>query len=339
MKKKLLLIMIVLIALISIVLIKQQPNSFHGKIVYSRINKYNELEEETVISEIDGSETTKRYYTWPQLFLIDYDNNAFQEIGETHNISKFSRDGKKLVVQMYYDTLSILDMENISDRSNHRYNDPYDPIEEAEIDIPSQCFMEGERAVTIRSISWNYDDTKLAFVCDIENNETIACILDIGSEKSECWQGEKSILALDWSPINEQLLITYSAKFEMYIRDTKINEEEFLLDGSYGVFSPDGKQIVYKENFDEIKIYDFKKNQSTTLYLRPDSSYRTEFLVFSSDPHFSWSPNGKNIVFNAKSGNSRYFDIFIIEIKSGEITRISSFNFDYRKNFNPTWGK
>ena len=337
MKKKLLLIIIVLIVLISIIFLKQKPDSFQGKIVYSRYNNYDLTE--IVKNNSDGSQTKSLVYSYPQMFLIDYDNNAFQEIGNTYNVNKFSRDGKKLVAQIDYDTLSILDMENISDRSNLRYNYPNFPNRETDIDIPSQCFMEGNKKATIRSISWNYDDTKLAFVCNKENNETIACILDIESEKSECWQGEKSILALDWSPINEQLLITYSAKFEMYILDTKTNEEEFLLDGSYGVFSPDGKQIVYKENFDEIKIYDIKKNQSTTLYLRPDSSYRTEFLVFSSDPHFSWSPNGKNIVFNAKSGNSRYFDIFIIEIKSGEITSISSFNFDYKRNFNPTWGK
>jgi Tol biopolymer transport system component len=122
--------------------------------------------------------------------------------------------------------------------------------------------------------------------------------------------------------------------FELYSMDLKSGERKRLTDrnethgyvGAYSpVFSPDGKTLVYttdlnKNGVRELYSMDLKSGEKKRL----TKFNETHGDVDAREPVFS--PDGKTLVYTADLNKDGFFELYSMDLKSGEKKRLTEFN-------------
>jgi Tol biopolymer transport system component len=123
---------------------------------------------------------------------------------------------------------------------------------------------------------------------------------------------------------NQQSVIAFTEKNDIYVMDMKTGEQERLTKGYYPRWSPNGKKIVFvsaKDGNEEIYVMDSDGKNRTRL---------TESSAFNSYPE--WSPDGKKIVFvSSKKGSG---EIYIMDSDGKNQTRLTE---NGAFNSSPEW--
>jgi WD40 repeat protein len=321
-----------------------------GKIVYRRTS----------------SDATSLY----EILVIDVKGNKSTSLGYFSGSPTWSRDGKYLALGCMHDLaqICIIDVTSIPDSEEF-------PIQghveiERSVTLPTPC-----RAVLsekgLESISWSFDGRKLAVVCSENPNseKREVCIIPIEEEeKASCWDHswEYSINRVDWSPIDDVLVVSSSKKYgaKIYLVDINGKNETYLADGWGATWSPDGKQVAFMQwqnqfySWEDGKLkIDESINQYTGLavinkdgnglkwlYRNPDNeSDLTAIISFGCDGmsnvcRASWSPDGRYIIFSAASGGMYDYRIFRLDLRTGKIIFLSQLDQYSRFVSDPNWG-
>lgn len=108
-----------------------------------------------------------------------------------------------------------------------------------------------------------------------------------------------------------------------YVNHTKTYLTNNNLDEGWGRISPDGNTIVYSiKNTGSIRY----SNNLYLMTMKGDSIRQLTFGATDVYLYLSWSPDGKKISFSKSDRSQGYnsdFDIFIIDIQSGNIDRLT----------------
>ena len=324
----------ILILLLGILFYSQWQNKLSGKIIFRRVSKTENF-------------MPIKY----QYFVVDFDEHLTQFIGKFRGNPSISKDGNYLAINdLAYDTIELLD---ISDIKSSQYIDLDGSARNKivnTINLPEECIEKMSENDGLQAISWNHSNDKLVVVCGSKNQDTVdnlICIFDIEYEFEICWE-EADVMNVDYSPVNNEILLSIGgAKPKIYIISDYIQNKEFIIDGTSAVWSPNGKMFVYANDY-KIYLYNVKTQNRKLLYDKETIEFRDGYKNYNFHvydgiyelPHFSWSPNGKNIAFHASRGFNIYkTDIYTINIQTKEAKCISCFNPNIQNNLDPTWGK
>lgn len=132
--------------------------------------------------------------------------------------------------------------------------------------------------------------------------------------------------ALSWSPDGEQLAYAkyHFGDYQSIIWDVKVvdietGESRWITESqraSHPAWSPDGNSIAFVAH----------KNNTTNLYtIHPDGTGQKKLTAFDDDTQIitlDWSPDGKSIAM-AKAGPDGNLDIYILDIASGSLERVT----------------
>ena len=351
------LIIIIIQAVIIALYIVNSKNITNSYVIYRRI------------SNLDGYQkslgSNRHLY---QYVMINSETKRIQYIGYLNGVPSVSPDGNKLVancntsnemlcivdISKFYDNIFEKKEEYIFEDDsfeiiNSRVNFPTEAVLIKKIEVPEQCKELISEDYGLESISWNPDGNKLAIVCGINATNTWVnyqkstnrriCFIDLKTEKSECWE-DMDVRSALWSPTSDILLCSEGGVYDSQIAIIDINskEREEVIEGRSADWSPDGEKIVFEDRQNNIRILNLKTNEVVTIYEKPSYSDYTGKFGFDSHP-FSWSPDGKNITFQASYGGSLNLQVYMINIKTKEIQCLSCDDPEYNNNFNPTWGK
>lgn len=302
----------------------------------------------------------------------DVDISQFLSLGYYRGVPALSRNGDYLAVGCldYYDKICILDIQNIEEKigTAEQYIPPIIRI----LEPPKSC-----RALLsdagVESLSWSYDDEKLAVVCsrDFHSESRETCIVPVSnSEQSTCWDLPIPyfISRVEWSPVNDQLVISSTGGYgsKIYVIDQYGREPVFLTEGWGASWSPDGKKIAFMQWQDEYYTWENgrvildPKIKVTYAGLATVNSDGTDLRWIYRNPgtesidklrisfgcsgmaavcNTTWSPDGKYIAFSGNSGGMYSFYVFTINLETGEIEYVTSPNQELRFNSAPDWAK
>lgn len=324
---------ILILLLIGILFYSQWQNKLSGKVIYRRISK-----------------TEKFQPIEYQYFLVDFDQNFTQFLGRYNGTPSISRDGKYLAINdSFYSSIEIIDISNIKSSQYVDLTNTPQTTTIKSIKLPDECVQKLTLYDGLQSISWNYTNEKLAVVCgskDQINKDNMICIFDIKNDSHFCWKEEKVLFA-DYSPKNNEILLSIDGDKIYKIKDDDVENKQFLTDGVSATWSPDGKKFVVGYE-SKIYLYDINKETIKLIYEKEVNEYGEEyknynFHIFNGIykiPHFSWSPNGRSITFHAARGFNVYvYNIYTMNIYTKEVRCLSCFNPNFTKNLDPTWGK
>lgn len=321
--------------------------------------------------------------------IFDYEKGIFEvlatpggdpqlviSLGNYRGVPSLSRDGKYLAVSCVedYSQICILDLQGL-EAAKATKNQVYNPPVLKTIQLPEAC----QAALSnrgVESISWSFNDTKLAVVCSEIHYSTQkqTCILPLTQlEQSSCWENPgNSINRVEWSPVDDRLLVSslYQAMDgKVYLIDSPGQAARFLTAGWGASWSPDGQQIAFlrwvddyftvkngevvpKEGVDEtnagLAIMNIDGTNLKWLYKSPKGPMMTpNKIAFScwdslAVCNTTWAPDGKFIAFDGITFGMFNLYIFKINIETGEITQITIRDINIESShFNsaPSWGK
>ncbi len=319
-----------------------KENNLSGKIIYRKLYNLNEA----------YNENNHNDYIY---MIHDFENNYIQDIGLLRGVPSISRNGDMLAVSCYNDKnsiciLDLLDYLDLSEFPRSQYSQ-LSPHEIKRILLPDQCSQNINSRFGLESISWSPNDQKLVIVCgyypreyvdyELLGSEREICIIDLKTEKTDCWK-DNEILIARWSPKEDKLLLSTKGlkepKIYIYYLDNKT--KEFLVEGFGADWAPNGKEIAFFSD-ETINILNLENKKQKILYenLFPKESDYGYVLFFNDVSYLIWGPNGDELIFESSYIGINNNQVFIINVKNSEITCLSCFDIECKYSFNPTWGK
>ena len=314
--------------------------------------------------------------TFQFVAALNGDPNQKILIGNYRGVPSISRDGNYLVVSCLDNDkkLCILDIHDLKS-ATPGLSKPVNPIIIKTIDLPKSC-QDMLSNQGVESISWSFNDTKLAVVCsnNFHSKEREACIIPFESPISaSCFVSSTSdeISRVEWSPIDDQLLVSSSGGYfsKIYLLDPIERTPHYVTNGWGASWSPDGKQIAFiqwQEDYfglsSDGKVI-FKTTGATWAGLaiinkdgtnlrwlyRPGYEQDDSKRIVSGCEdalavcNTSWSPDGKQIAFAGRSGGMYNFHIFKYNMYLGraeQITFSDDPNVLYTRSYSaPQWGR
>ncbi|MBI5294861.1 MAG: PD40 domain-containing protein [Chloroflexi bacterium] len=341
-----------------------------------------------------GSLLVFRRFSDPQQGIFEVlafvDGNPDQQIslGHYRGVPAISRDGNYLAVSCLDDSnkLCIVDIQETKNKTADQASSLNLPILKT-VELPESCTemlsLQGDHGwgwpifTGVDSISWSYDDTKLAVVCKkiFNGQEGKTCILPLDeSEESVCWELPTSIINVtraEWSPVEDLLIISEGLGYgvKIYLIDPSGQNPRYLTEGWGASWSPDGKQIAFiqwagdyftiendghvffdpelKTMYTGVATINIDGSNLRWLYKPGEDSDAATIVFFNcadswADCNTTWSPDGKYIAFNGVIGGAYNYNIFKISLDTGEIIRLTFPTNDQkysRSNSAPNWGK
>jgi Tol biopolymer transport system component len=252
----------------------------------------------------------------------------------------WSPDGEFVAVGCQNDSkLCLIEIdEEIHKSSTSRVRPtPHDVFE-----LPKNCSSNN-----IRSISWSPNGNFIAVVCIANRRSSEIYILNLQQNSYEQILIDNEILRAIWSPVAETILVS-TLKGDIYTIDLQGKNPKFLIAGWAPEWSPEGREIAFiKPNNDKTNpkmgLAVLKLNNQTVewLYLADANLKQSNLILSCGDLRFdcrlTWSPDSQFIAIGGRSGFMFNWDIFRLEISSGEIINLTE-NLDSTKNYEPDWG-
>jgi Tol biopolymer transport system component len=183
-------------------------------------------------------------------------------------------------------------------------------------------------------LDWSPDGQQVAFSSLRDGNQEIYLADRDGSHVERLTNDPGLDVDPVWSPDGNQIAFTSdrSGNMDIFLLDlvggsltqlTNNPEDEFRAD-----WSPGGNQIVFTSD----------RNVSLDLYLMNADGSDMQRLTDhpAEDENPSWSPDGAYIAFDSNRAGNDNYDIFVIELASGETVQLTS---DPRDDVLPDWGQ
>jgi serine/threonine protein kinase len=145
-----------------------------------------------------------------------------------------------------------------------------------------------------RFAEWSPDGRRLAFQSDREGDQGLFWQLVDGTGKPErLTKAEPGTVHIpeSWSPDGEHLLfavMTGSKRSVMMVSLANKKIASFLDEGSFSVFSPDGRWVAYTHN----------EGTSSPLIVQPFPATGAKYQVWANGSHARWSRDGKELFAN-----------------------------------------
>ena len=307
-----------------------------------------------------GSEEPLDY----EYYFMNGDGNRTQWIWNYRGMPVWSPDGNYLAVSCEDDVyeICILNVDSIPDLRTWPRKEKlqrWTPTIYKRIDLPKECAGLVGDEDGLESISWSHDQKKIAIVCGdnfvnregIQNTQRILCVVGIEDYYSGCW-GELPIEVSQavWSPTDNILAISrstiYPEEFEIYLFDPALGTLDFLEKGIAPAWSPDGKNLAFLTELSEGEdlhrsgIAEVNRDGSgfRWIFENPEEAWKSFDVQCSFECKISWSPDGKFIAFQGEPKLGGLFEIFRLNIESGEVICLTCFDQTHAYNSLPDWG-
>jgi TolB protein len=172
---------------------------------------------------------------------------------------------------------------------------------------------------------WSPDGNQIAFSGNLNSKKSNIYVMNVdGSQIHQLTDCIENCYNPDWSP--DGTAIAYQGKNGIYTLKSDGSDGKRVAQGGinqYPAWSPDGSQIAY--------LHSAGFEEPTYIYLvNKDGSDNRALTDSSVHPNrFSWSPDGKYIVFCNLKG---YAALWLLDIASGAVRQITDWY-----SFSPEW--
>lgn len=293
------------------------------------------------------------------LLMMDGDGNRTQKIGIFTGSPAWSPDGKYIAVGCE-DTnfICILDVNGIPNKRN--FPPDYESLSSlirSEIPLPAECDAYKFPSWGLSSISWSFDATKLAIVCEEFDKSSekktgaSVCIVPTDQTKPTCLDETDAVFKWTtravWSPVANILALSSTGIYTV----NPDGSDLVLLDrdGLSPEWSPDGKQIVYIQRDIETQYYPgivlINSDGSNPRWLyKPNPNWDSDALYYrlhlscdwlSTNCRLTWSSDGRYVSLSSGWQDVYFFGLFRIDLQTGDIIILASDGGNYSE---PDWG-
>lgn len=271
-------------------------------------------------SEAPGDNGEERHLANIRQLTFEGDN------GEAY----FSADGKRLIYQsklpgMPYDQIFIMDLDGSNKRmvstgrgrTTCSYFDPMTPrilySSTHEAKVQAQEPAGGSRGGG--GYDWQFDANFDIYQADLDGN-ILGKLTDIPGYDAEA----------TYSPSGSRIVFTSNrdGDVEIYSMARDGGDVRRLTDmpgydgGAF--YSPDETRIIFRgargEDYRELQLYVMNADGSGVRQLTHYEG-RTSFAPY-------WSPSGKKVIFSSNWQSPRNFDLFLLDLETGEVERVTT---------------
>lgn len=301
------------------------------------------------------------------LLLVDTDGHV-RWLARITGTSSWSMDGTKIAAGCEDDenALCIFDTATIPDYSKFPPSASPEIMQiEKKINLPERCHaimttLDTYSYDRILSITWAPSGEQLAVVCGDPHPDKMrdVCVINTQTGDERCWENSLSqtITNISWSPRENLLAVggnpAQDAEITLAGIDGTVNH--VLTNGWSPEWSPDGKRIAYiryipseEGNGDhQIRIGIIDKGGKNNRWLYDSSSAKSLlealFLDYCNYNYgacrLSWSPDGKYLVFVSSTGSAYNYNLFRMDVRTGEIVRLLDPRIIGNQIVEPDWG-
>ncbi len=181
------------------------------------------------------------------------------------------------------------------------------------------------------SPTWSPDTSKIAYYNHISDQQWVLCIMN--SDGSNSRRLTDTVNTLDWcpswSPDGRMILFTRSYmtpvwRSELWVINDDGGLKKISNDAQGGVFSPDGKKVIY---------FNYIDGGGDIWSMNADGSTVKKITDHSAEDWWpSWSPDGKKIVFQSKRDGN--FEIYTMNADGSGLVRLTNNSTDDEE---PKW--
>jgi Tol biopolymer transport system component/formylglycine-generating enzyme required for sulfatase activity len=173
---------------------------------------------------------------------------------------------------------------------------------------------------------WSPDAEWFVFYSDCDGNREIYAVRTDGSDRRQLTQTSNAYNWFpNWSPDERQITFSSnrSGKYQIYVMSADGSGVTPIVQGCLGVFSPDGKWMVFAQYCTDLGRLYLIQSDGEGLRILDDQER-------NANP--SWSPNGEKIVFQSdRSGNE---EIWVMSLDGSHIEQLT---FGPGRDSAPVW--
>ncbi|MCX5779067.1 MAG: Tol-Pal system beta propeller repeat protein TolB [Elusimicrobia bacterium] len=178
---------------------------------------------------------------------------------------------------------------------------------------------------------WSPDGTEILYTTYLYGNPDLFMYSVTGARRKPVSQSQGLNCAGIFSPDGAHIALTMSrgGNPHLYIinRDGSVVKKltSGISNNTSPCFAPNGREMVFiSDRSGNPQLYIMSLDGGNVRRLTADG--------FCDSP--AWSPRGDRIAFTMRRGNGSTFDIYVYDLGTGQITRLTQ---DERHNENPTW--
>ena len=196
------------------------------------------------------------------------------------------------------------------------------------VDARARIAFESDRDGHIIDNSWAYE----IYVMDADGGNQRNLTNNPANDRSRSWSPDGKRIAFVSERDEHPHFIPGLFASEIYVMDANGKNQQNLTnnpaDDGYPSWSPDGKQIIFQSNRDELQyeiyVMDADGGNQQKLTENPNNE----------DEYPSWSPDGQQIVFvSAKDGHFGY-EIYVMDADGGNLQRLTE---NLKHEWDPVW--